>query len=39
LPIQQHIYSCFNCCNIANSVGIVPFKSLEDSALLTNNKH
>jgi len=30
-------YRDANCCNVANSVGTVPLKSLEDSNLLTNN--
>ena len=30
-------YRDANCCNVANSVGMVPLKSLKDSDLLTNN--
>jgi len=32
-------YKAFNCCNIANSIGMVPLNALEDSALSTNNNH
>ena len=32
-------YKPVNCCNVANSVGMVPLKSLENSQLLTINNH